>query len=51
LNKILSCILSSNWGTVWYISEQQEKKCLVQFGRRKCSEPHANCAQFGASQS
>lgn len=27
------------------------KKCLVQFGRRKCSEPHANCAQFGASQS
>jgi hypothetical protein len=27
------------------------KQCLVQFGRRKCSEPHANCAQFGASQS
>lgn len=22
---ILSCILSSNWGTVWYISELQEK--------------------------
>lgn len=31
-------------------SQSCKKKCLVQFGRRKCSEPHANCAQFGASQ-
>jgi len=32
-------------------SQSCRKKCLVQFGRRKCSEPHGNCAQFGASQS
>jgi hypothetical protein len=31
-------------------SQSCKKKCLEQFGRRKCSEPHANCAQFGASQ-